>query len=91
MHISLSPPLKEWVEQQIAHHGFSTVSEYIRQLLREEQTRQARISVEGKLAEAIESGNAVPVAAQTWKDTESRVQKRLKGTGNKRKDHGTNR
>jgi antitoxin ParD1/3/4 len=91
MNISLPPSLKEWVDRQIDQGGFGTVSEYIRQLLREEQRRQARLGVEAKLAEAEASGPAVPVNARTWKETERRVAERLKAGSRKARANGTNR
>jgi antitoxin ParD1/3/4 len=90
MNISLPAPLKEWVDQQIARGGFGTASEYIRQLLREEQLRQARLAVEAKLEEAEASGKPEPVTAKTWEESEQRVAERLKAA-RKRKPHGENR
>lgn len=60
MHISLPEPLKEWVEEQVSERGFGTASEYVRQLLREEQIRQARETVDQKLLAAIERGKPIP-------------------------------
>jgi antitoxin ParD1/3/4 len=78
MNISPPPALKQWVDQQIDQGGFGTASEYVRQLLREEQRRQARRAIEAKLSEAEASGPPIPVTAQTWKDSERRVAERLK-------------
>jgi antitoxin ParD1/3/4 len=78
MNISLPPALKHWVDQQLEQGSFSTASEYIRQLIREEQRRQTRLAVESKLKEAEESGDPALVTAGTWKESERRVQKRLK-------------
>lgn len=91
MHVSLPPPLKEWVEEQILQHGYGTASEYIRQLLRQEQQRQARLAVEAKLREALESGEPVPVTEKTWTQSHKRVEERLKSAHKKRKGHGTHR
>ena len=66
-------------------------SEYIRQLLREEQKRQIRLRVEAKLDEAIASGDAVPVTGETWKDSGKRVEDRLRAAHTKRGSHGANR
>jgi Arc/MetJ-type ribon-helix-helix transcriptional regulator len=40
LNISLPEATRSWVEEQVRKHGYGTVSEYIRQLLREEQKRQ---------------------------------------------------
>jgi antitoxin ParD1/3/4 len=34
MNISLPGPLKEWIEEQVASGGYSTASEYVREVLR---------------------------------------------------------
>ena len=78
MNISLPAALKQWVDEQIDRCGFGTASEYVRQLIREEQKRQTRLAVEAKLEEAERSGEPVPVTAKTWKETEMRVERRLK-------------
>jgi antitoxin ParD1/3/4 len=91
MNISLPPALKQWVDGQIELGGFSTASEYIRQLIRDEQKRQARLAVEAKLQEAIDSGEPVPVTAKTWQETNQRVAARLQAVSRKRRVDGKNR
>ena len=91
MHISLPRALKQWVDRQIYQGGFGTASEYMRQLIREEQRRQTRLAVEAKLLEAEESGGPVPVTDETWKETDKRVAKRLKPVARQPRAHGKNR
>lgn len=40
MNISLPEPLKSFVDEQVALRGYSTSSEYVRELIRKEQDRQ---------------------------------------------------
>jgi antitoxin ParD1/3/4 len=40
MNISLPDSLRAFVEEQVAEHGYSTNSEYVREVLRKEQERQ---------------------------------------------------
>jgi antitoxin ParD1/3/4 len=81
----------QWVDRQLHRGSFATASEYIRQLIREERRRQARLVVEAKLEEAEESGNPVPVTAKTWKESENRVEERLKAGARKGRPDGKNR
>jgi antitoxin ParD1/3/4 len=90
LNISLPAALKQWVEQQIDREGYGTPSEYIRQLIREERKRQARIHVEDKLREALESREPKAVNAATWSDSEKRVERRIKSAANKRRGNGRN-
>ena len=68
MHVSLPMPLKEWVEGQVAAKGYSTASEYVRDLLRQEQERQARSRIDSRLTDAINSGPSTPMTRQDWQE-----------------------
>jgi antitoxin ParD1/3/4 len=72
LNISLPPGLKQWVEEQIDQGGYGNANEYIHQLIREERKRQARLRIEAKLQEAIDSGEPEAVTAATWSESEKR-------------------
>ena len=55
MNISLPEPLKQFVELQIASGRYSSVSEYVRELIREDEKRRAESRVEALLLRGIES------------------------------------
>ena len=46
LNISLPEPMRAYVDQQVAQGGYSTASEYIRQLVREDQKRAAKQRLE---------------------------------------------
>ena len=50
MNISLPDPLKEFVDHQIAGGRYSSVSEYIRELIRDDEKRKAEQRLEALLA-----------------------------------------
>jgi antitoxin ParD1/3/4 len=85
LNISLPPALKHWVEEQIEQGGYSTASEYIRQLIREERNRQGRSQVERKLQEALESGEPKTITTATWQESNKRVEERIKTASRKRR------
>lgn len=58
--------MKSWVHGQTRQAGFSTVSEYIRDVLRREQQRLARAEIDEKLLVAIESGSSKPMTQADW-------------------------
>ncbi|MFT3881257.1 MAG: hypothetical protein QM703_16530 [Gemmatales bacterium] len=66
IHISLPSPMKSWVHGQTRQAGFSTVSEYIRDVLRREQQRLARTEIDEKLLEAVEAGQSAPMTSADW-------------------------
>lgn len=55
MNISLPDPLKEFVDHQIAEGRYSSVSEYIRELIRDDEKRRAEQRLEALLLEGLES------------------------------------
>ncbi len=67
INISLPDTLKIFVEEQIDAGGYSTVSEYFRELIREDQKRRSQEKLETLLMEGINSGKS---ALLTKKDIE---------------------
>jgi antitoxin ParD1/3/4 len=55
MNISLPGPLKDFVDHQIAEGRYSSVSEYIRELIRDDEKRKAQERLEALLLEGLES------------------------------------
>lgn len=55
MNISLPDPLKEFVDHQIADGRYSSVSEYIRELIRDDEKRKAGKRLETLLLEGLNS------------------------------------
>ena len=55
MNISVPDPLKEFVDHQIADGRYSSVSEYIRELIRQDEKRKAESRLEALLLEGLES------------------------------------
>jgi len=67
MNVSLPEELKEYVEAQIKR-GYSTPSEYVRELIREDQKRRAREKLDALLLEGLNSGESSPVDSKFWSD-----------------------
>jgi antitoxin ParD1/3/4 len=65
MNISLPASLKQWIEEQVSVGGYSTASEYIRDILRREQNSRSKI--DAHLMEAIKSGASTPMTRKDWR------------------------
>lgn len=65
MNVSLPEELKEYVEAQ-TQGGYSTPSEYVRELIRSDQKRRAKEKLDGLLLEGLNSGDPIPVNAKFW-------------------------
>jgi antitoxin ParD1/3/4 len=90
LNISLPRNLGAWVAAQVKQGDYATESDYIRQLVREERQRQARLCIEEKLGEGLESGEPETVTAATWTESEKRVARRLKTAATKRRKNAKN-
>ncbi len=77
MNISLPAPLKTWIEQQVDERGYSTASEFVRDVLRREQEQAARAAVDARLIQAIDSGKSTPMTANDWKRIRTEGLKRV--------------
>lgn len=65
MNVSLPEKLKEYVEQQ-TQTGYSTPSEYVRELIREDRKRRARERLDLLLLEGLGSGRPIPATPEFW-------------------------
>jgi antitoxin ParD1/3/4 len=71
MNISLPASLRQWIEEQVSVRGFSTASEYVRDVLRREQEQSFRARIDSHLIEAIASGKSTPMTRKDWKKIRS--------------------
>jgi antitoxin ParD1/3/4 len=78
MNISLPDTMREYVEERTAKDGYSTVSEYVRELIRADQKRKAEEQLEALLLEGIRSGEATPLTKQDIEEAKRVVKERIK-------------
>jgi antitoxin ParD1/3/4 len=76
MNISLPDALKEFVDAQVKNRGYSTSSEYVRDLIRNDQVRQAEQRLAALMLEGLESGPAVPVTEAYWNNKRDALKQR---------------
>jgi antitoxin ParD1/3/4 len=77
LNISLPAPLREWIEAQIKGGRYGNASEYVRELIRRDQERQAQERLEQLLLEGVESGKGSPLTEQDWAELRTEVAERL--------------
>ena len=66
MNISLPDPMKEYVEEQVTAGDYSSASEYMRELVRADQKRNAREQLERTLLESLLEGEAQEATPEFW-------------------------
>ena len=76
MNISLPETLKDFVDHQVQERGYSTSSEYVRDLIRNDQVRQAEQRLAALILEGLESGPAIPVNEAYWNSKRDAIKQR---------------
>jgi len=73
LNVSLPKALKDYVEAQVSEGGYSTPSEYVRALIREDHKRRAQEKLEGLLVEGLGSGAPIRVDREYWTQKRRRL------------------
>lgn len=83
MNISLPDQLKEFVDDQVGSGRYSSVSEYVRDLIRDDEKRKAQEKLEALLIEGIQSGEATEMTRQDWSDLRAEALKQFEARKSK--------
>lgn len=66
MNIALPKSMKTFVQSQLSKGGYSSSSEYVRDLIRAEQKRKAMERLEALVLEGLNSGPSTPMTRKDW-------------------------
>ena len=77
MNIALPDQLKEFVAGQVGSGRYSSVSEYVRDLISDDEKRHAQEKLEALLMEGLESGGSTAMARQDWNDIRAEALKQF--------------
>jgi antitoxin ParD1/3/4 len=78
MNISLPDPMKQYVEEQVTAGDYSSASEYMRELVRADQQRNARERLEQGLLESLLEGEAQEATPEFWSTLRAELGKRAR-------------
>jgi antitoxin ParD1/3/4 len=67
MNISLPDSLKEYVKERVEEESYSTPSDYVRSLIRDDQKRRDEKRLEQMLLEGLKSGKKIHMTPKEWK------------------------
>jgi antitoxin ParD1/3/4 len=73
MNIALPESMKQFVRDRVLEGGYSSVSEYVRELIRADQRRRMEDRVDGLLLEGLDSGAPIPVTKEYWEEKKRRL------------------
>ena len=77
LNISLPEDMREWVDQQVKGGGYATVSEFFRELVREERRRKVKAEIDAKLLAAMNSGDPIPMTPEFWQRAHEELERRI--------------
>jgi len=83
MNISLPDPLKQCVEEQVSGGGYSSASEYLRELIRADQKLKAREQLEKSMLEALSSDDPIDITPQMWEGLRHKIRARAEARNSK--------
>ncbi len=81
MNISLTDPLKQFVDEEVREGGYSSTSDYVRDLIRQRQRSKAEELLKQLIAEGLASGPGVPVKADTFERMRRELTERMEREG----------
>jgi antitoxin ParD1/3/4 len=84
MNIALPESMKHFVQERVSEGGYSSVSEYVRELIRADQRRKAEERIDALLLEGLDSGAPIPVTAEYWEAKKRKLAERLNQAGRPR-------
>ncbi|MEH1851273.1 MAG: type II toxin-antitoxin system ParD family antitoxin [Nostoc sp.] len=77
INISLPDAMRTYIEEKVTTGGYSSVSKYFRELVRQDQKRQVAERLETMLLEGLNSGNATEMTPDDWEDIRQAVRERI--------------
>ncbi len=76
MNIAIPEQLKSFVQKQVQRRGYSSVSEYVRDLIRGDQECQAIAALEADILKGLDSGPSTPMTTADWHAIRQEVRRR---------------
>lgn len=68
---AIPEPIVAYIDNRVVTGGYGNRSEYIRDLVRNDQREQAKARLRELVAEGLASGPATPMTSADWADMES--------------------
>jgi antitoxin ParD1/3/4 len=77
MNIALPEEMKRFVQDRVAEGGYSSVSEYVRDLIRADQRRKVAERIDALLIQGMDSGEPILVTPECWEAKKRKLTERL--------------
>jgi antitoxin ParD1/3/4 len=73
MNFALPEAMKHFVQERVSEGGYSSVSEYVRKLIRSDQKRNVEGRIDALLLEGLDSGEPIPVTKEFWEEKKRKL------------------
>jgi antitoxin ParD1/3/4 len=73
INISLPESMKAFVEEQVAKGNYDSASEYLQELISQEQKRQTQVQLEELLIAGLDSGEVIEVTDEWWEQKRTQL------------------
>ena len=80
LNVSLPESMRSFVDAQVSRGGYTSASEYMRELIREAQKKAAQKALEARLLKNLRSGQPIKLSEDYWNTKFGRVRERAKKT-----------
>ncbi len=77
LNVNMTDDLREFVDGRTEEKGFSTPTEYVRQLIREDRERATQEQLEELLVQGLQSGDPVEMTPEDWSEIRRTARERL--------------
>jgi antitoxin ParD1/3/4 len=77
MNIALPESMKQFVQERVSQGGYSSVSEYMRELIRADQKRKVEERIDALLLEGLDSGQPISITADYWEEKKRKLTERF--------------
>ena len=76
MNIALPESMKSFVQACVSEGGYSSASEYVRELIRADQKRKAEARIDALLLAGLDSGTPILVTPEYWEEKKQQLAER---------------
>jgi antitoxin ParD1/3/4 len=73
VNIALPESMKQFVQERVSEGGYSSASEYVRELIRADQKRKVEERIDALLLEGVDSGEPIPVTPEHWEEKKRKL------------------
>ncbi len=80
MNIALPESMKQYVQERVSEGEYSSVSEYVRELIRSDQKRRTKERIDALLLEGLESGEPILGTEAFWEEKKRRLMEKSANT-----------